>query len=143
MLILRQGDNASSGGSNEASTSSIGRRKLFFGGPNPSPNVNAGKSGPNWRARSSNTNRSGHHFLIPLSSRSPIHHYLQKQRTMVALRCRLTTMEILPVTIDTYNLGFIEAGKMAESIAKEDVRSRVLSLLVFALPTPTQFVVNF
>lgn len=35
-------------------------------------------------------------------------------------------MEILPIPIDTYNVGFIGAGKMAESIARGAVRSGVL-----------------
>ncbi|KAI4348627.1 hypothetical protein L6164_009331 [Bauhinia variegata] len=35
-------------------------------------------------------------------------------------------MEILPISVDTYNLGFIGAGKMAESIARGAVGSGVL-----------------
>jgi hypothetical protein len=36
-------------------------------------------------------------------------------------------MEIIPIPADSYTLGFIGAGKMAESIAKGAVRSAVLS----------------
>ncbi|XP_022966424.1 pyrroline-5-carboxylate reductase-like [Cucurbita maxima] len=35
-------------------------------------------------------------------------------------------MEILPISVDSYNLGFIGAGKMAESIAKGIVQSGLL-----------------
>jgi pyrroline-5-carboxylate reductase len=35
-------------------------------------------------------------------------------------------MEIIPIPTDSYTLGFIGAGKMAESIAKGAIRSGVL-----------------
>ena len=45
------------------------------------------------------------------------------------LRRRFTSriMEVFPIQADAYKLGFIGAGKMAESIARGVVRSGVLS----------------
>lgn len=48
-----------------------------------------------------------------------------EESSLSAQSCSIK-MEIIPIPMDNYNVGFIGAGKMAESIARGAVRSGVL-----------------